>query len=147
MALGWRPSPSQQEDGMPDDQASAAPQRFTISRAEGAAFDPKGLRSFFAYRDLGIGEATGGRYHAHVIRAKEACLDGTGAHRHGLDFQMFYVLQGEVTFWYEGQGEFTFRPGDAVLQPPGIAHELKRCSADCELLEITSPAEFSTEPL
>ena len=130
---------------MPDAAIPETPQRFHVGRAEGAVFDPKGLRSFFAYRDLGIAEATAGRFHAHVIRAKEACRDGTGAHRHGLDFQMFYVLKGEVTFWYEGQGEFTFRPGDAVLQPPGIGHELKLCSADCELLEITSPAEFSTD--
>jgi len=131
---------------MPDDQGPADEQRFAVSRAEGAHFDPKGLRSFFAYRDLGIAAATGGRYHAQVIRAKEACLDGTGRHRHGLDFQMVYVLRGEVTFWYEGQGEVTFRPGDAVLQPPGIAHELLRCSADCELLEIVSPSEFATDP-
>ncbi len=125
---------------------AAAPQRFTVSRAEGAVFDPKGLRSFFTYRDLGIGAATGGAYHAQVIRAKEACAKGTGPHRHGLGFQMVYVLQGEVTFWYEGQGSFTFTAGDSVLQPPGIGHELTSCSADCELLEITSPAEFSTDP-
>ncbi|HKY95042.1 MAG TPA: cupin domain-containing protein [Kiloniellales bacterium] len=131
---------------MPDDQSPATPQRFTISRAEDAVFDPKGLRSFFAYRDLGIAAATGGQFHAHVIRAREACRDGTGRHRHGLAFQMFYVLRGEVSFWYEGKGEFTFRPGDAVLQPPGIAHELLRCSGDCEILEITSPADFATDP-
>jgi len=138
--------PLREELAMPDDQGPAQPQRFAVSRAEGAAFDPKGLRSFFAYRDLGIAAATGGGYHAHVIRAKEACVDGTGRHRHALDFQLVYVLRGEVTFWYEGQGEITFRPGDSVLQPPGIAHELLRCSADCELLEIVSPADFATDP-
>lgn len=130
---------------MPD-QTMPGPQQFTVSRADGAHFDPKGLRSFFAYRDLGIAGATGGAFHAQVIRAKEACTAGTGRHRHTLAFQFVYVLQGEVTFWYEGQGRVTFRPGDSVLQPPGIAHELESCSADCELLEITSPADFATDP-
>lgn len=131
---------------MPDTASPAAPQRFTVSRAADAVFDPKGLRSFFAYRDLGIAAATGGAFHAHVIRAKEACTAGTGPHRHTLAFQLVYVLQGEVTFWYEGQGTFTFKAGDSVLQPPGIAHELQSCSADCEILEIVSPAEFATAP-
>jgi len=130
---------------MPD-SAKTPSQQFVVSRAEGAHFDPKGLRSFFAYRDLGIAGATGGAFHAHVIRAKEACTAGTGAHRHTLGFQMVYVLRGEVTFWYEGQGTMTFKAGDSVLQPPGIAHELKSCSADCEILEIVSPAEFATDP-
>ena len=118
--------------------------RFMVQHAADATFDPRGLRSFFEYRDLGIDEATGGRYHAQVIRAREACTDGTGRHTHTLDFQMVYVLAGEVTFYYEGEGEVVLRAGDCVHQPPGIVHELLRCSQDCELLEITSPAEFKT---
>ena len=38
-------------------------------------------------------------------------------------------------------------PGDSVLQPPGIVHNLLECSEDCELIEITSPAEFDTYPV
>ena len=118
--------------------------KFSVRRAQDAQFDPKGLRSFFEYRDLGIGEATGGRFHAQVIRASKPCADGTGRHKHGLDFQMVYVLAGEVTFYYEGEGEVLLKAGDCVHQPPGIVHELLRCSEDCELLEITSPEDFST---
>lgn len=44
-------------------------QAFTVSHAEGGAFAGGGLRAFFEYRDLGIAEATGGRFGAHVIRA------------------------------------------------------------------------------
>lgn len=117
---------------------------FCFAPAAEAAFEP-GLRGFFEYRDLSIGDATGGRYHAHVIRATEATGAGTGRHRHGLDFQMVYILKGTATFWYEGQGEVTMRPGDCVHQPPGIVHELISCSGDLEMLEITSPAEFTTE--
>lgn len=119
-------------------------QKFCVSLRGESGFKGGGLREFFEYRDLGIGAATAGRYHAQVIRAREATTSGTGRHRHALDFQMVYVLKGTVTFWYEGEGEFDFGPGDSVLQPPGIRHELTRCSDDMELLEITSPAEFAT---
>ena len=125
---------------------SDAAQKFAHSRGEEAVFEGEGLRSFFEYRDLGIAEATGGRYHAQVIRAKTATTEGTGPHRHTLDFQMVYVIKGWARFDYEGQGEVLLKPGDCVLQPPGIRHELTACSEDMELVEITSPAEFGTEP-
>jgi mannose-6-phosphate isomerase-like protein (cupin superfamily) len=118
---------------------------FSISCARDGGFESGGLRSFFEYRDLGIRGATGGAFGAHVIRAREACSDGTGRHRHALGFQMFYVLKGTVRFWYEGQGTFDLEQGDCVYQPPGITHELQTCSDDCEILEITMPAEFETD--
>ncbi len=120
-------------------------QTFNVSYAKDAEFKGDGPRAFFEYRDLGMGAATGGRYHAQVIRARESCA-GTGAHTHDLDFQMVYVLKGWVRFDYEGQGEVRLGPGDSVLQPPGIVHNLLECSEDCELIEITSPAEFGTHP-
>ena len=117
---------------------------FCVSLAREASFKKGGLRSFFAYRDLGIKAATGGRVGAHVIRAMRPCGEGTGRHRHRLDFQLVYVLKGRAKFWYEGQGEITLGPGDCVHQPPGIAHELTEGSADLEMLEITLPAQFAT---
>ena len=123
--------------------------RFQFSSAADADFKAEGLRPAFAYRDLGIAAATGGRHHAHVIRTAEVPRgDGPdeGAwHTHRLDFQMVYVLKGTVVFEYEGQGRITMRAGDAVHQPPGIRHRLISFSPDMELLEITSPAVFKTE--
>ena len=129
---------------MPDDATPAAPgPRTVIRHAEGAGFDT-GLRAFFAYRDLGIREATGGRFGAHVIRA----VPGTHAqpqwHTHALGFQMVYVLRGWVRFEYEDAGEVLLRPGDSVYQAPGIRHRELAHSDDLELLEITAPAEFET---
>tara|TARA_B100000676_G_scaffold245650_1_gene248164 strand:- start:128 stop:283 length:156 start_codon:yes stop_codon:yes gene_type:complete len=45
------------------------PQQFFTSSAADAKWT-QGLRKFFEYRDLGISEATGGAYNAHVIRVK-----------------------------------------------------------------------------
>jgi quercetin dioxygenase-like cupin family protein len=118
--------------------------RTTVSHVAEAVFET-GLRSFFAYRDLGVRQASGGAFGAHVIRA----VPGQGAapewHSHALGFQLVYVLRGWVTFTYEDIGTVTFHPGDSVLQPPGIRHVEVAHSEDLELLEITSPADFATQ--
>ena len=117
--------------------------RTTVSRADGATFEA-GLRGFFAYRDLGVREATSGAFGAHVIRA----VPGEGAkpewHCHELSFQLVLVLRGWVAFEYEDIGEVTLRPGDSVLQPPLVRHREVAHSDDLELLEVTSPAAFET---
>ena len=124
--------------------------KFCTSLERDAKYEP-GLRPFLEYRDLGLREATNGRFRAHVLRVKRgsdhSSLHTTGLHRHQLDFQMIFVLKGWIRFTYEGQGEKTFGPGDCCVQPPGIVHNELDCSDDLELLEITSPAEFRTEPL
>jgi quercetin dioxygenase-like cupin family protein len=117
---------------------------FSASHARNAVFRDGGLRSCFEYRDLGIGAATGGRVHAHVIRAKNGAEGGFGWHKHVLDFQMYYVLKGWVKFRYEGVGEVLSEAGSCVHQPPGIRHAEIAHSDDLELLEITLPAEFET---
>ncbi len=115
----------------------------TIRHAAGARFE-EGLRAFFAYRDLGIREATGGAFGAHVIRA----VPGEGAkpqwHTHDLGFQMVYVLKGWVRFEYEDIGAVELRAGDVAYQPPRIRHREIAHSDDVEMLEITAPAEFAT---
>jgi quercetin dioxygenase-like cupin family protein len=103
-----------------------------------------GLRAFFAYRDLGIAGASGGRVGAHVIRA----VPGEGAkphwHVHEVEFQMFVVLRGWAEFEYEDIGRVRVTAGSSVYQPPMIRHREIAHSDDVEILEITSPAEFVT---
>ena len=124
-------------------------QAFCVSHADGSGTFKSnftgGLRAFFEYRNLGVDDATQGKYSANVIRAVPGRDAEPAWHIHHLDFQMIYILQGWVTFEYEGQGEVTFRPGSAALQPPGIRHREIKHSDDLELIEITSPAEFKTE--
>jgi len=124
-------------------------QAFCVSHADGSGTFKSnftgGLRAFFEYRNLGVDDATQGKYSANVIRAVPGRHAEPAWHIHHLDFQMIYILQGWVTFEYEGQGEVTFRPGSAALQPSGIRHREIRHSDDLELIEITAPAEFKTE--
>jgi uncharacterized cupin superfamily protein len=133
---------------MPDDAPVAGPGlasggRTLVRHAEGAEFDA-GLRAFFAYRDLGMSEATGGSIGANVIRA----VPGTHAephwHWHEVTFQMVFILKGWVRFEYEDVGEVMLRPGDCVYQAPRVRHREIAHSDDLELVEITAPAEFET---
>jgi mannose-6-phosphate isomerase-like protein (cupin superfamily) len=126
---------------------SKTDQKFSTSFAKDAKYQD-GLRDFLEYRDLGVTDATGGQFHAHVMRVKDDAgefdLHTTGLHQHHLDFQMIYILKGWIRFTYEGRGEFTFGPGDCCMQPAGIVHNELDCSDDLELLEITSPANYKT---
>ena len=118
--------------------------KFSVLHAKDGEFAGGGLRPVFEYRDLGIRNATGGRYGAHVIRARRRLGHPMGVHHHTLDFQMVYILKGWAKFHYEGEGEFVVRKGDCIHQPPGIHHDLLDYSRDLEMLEITTPAEFAT---
>ncbi|MEP4197566.1 MAG: cupin domain-containing protein [Aliishimia sp.] len=120
-------------------------QAFTIAHADAGHFAGQGLRPFFEYRQLGISEATKGKFGAHVIRAVPGMESPATWHTHDLDFQMVYVTKGWVVFEYEGEGEHILREGSCVLQPPGILHREVRHSDDLELIEVVSPADFSTK--
>ena len=73
------------------------PSQFAVSHARDAVFE-RGLRAFFAYRDLGIRQATGGRVVAHVIRAAEGGAFSSQPHLHRTSFQLVYVLKGWIAF-------------------------------------------------
>ena len=123
-------------------------QKLSIVHLEDSAFVGDGLRKCFEYRDLGIKEATGGTYHAHVIKAVDQEEDGIGLHRHNeIEFQMVYILRGWMRFWYEGEGEVVAKEGTCILQPPAAKHDVLEWADDLELLEITSPSEFTSEAL
>lgn len=117
---------------------------FTITHADSGTFEGAGLRPFFEYRQLGIDTATDGKFGANVIRAVPGMESPGTWHSHDLEFQMVYVTKGWVVFEYEGQGEHVLRAGSCVLQPAGIVHRELRHSDDLELIEITSPATFTT---
>jgi mannose-6-phosphate isomerase-like protein (cupin superfamily) len=119
-------------------------QTFVFSRAADAEFKP-GFRSYFEDRDLGVREASGGRFSAEIHRACAPCPGkGSGVHRHTVQFQFNYVLKGWFRVWLEGEGEFTFHAGDSWLQPPGIRHDVLGFSEDLQVLEIVSPGVFET---
>ena len=132
---------------MPEAKTQDLPAGFSVCHLSDSPFVAKGLRAFFEYRDLGIKEATGGRFGAHVIRARPGTEALPQWHTHELQFQMVYVTRGWIAFEYEGVGEVRLEAGSCVHQPPGIRHRELAHSDDLELIEITLPAEFGTTTL
>ena len=119
-------------------------QKFAFSRGAEARYKP-GFRPYFQDRDLGVKQATGGRFTAEVHRACAPCpQEGSGVHSHSVDFQFNYVLKGWIRVWIDGAGEFTFSAGDTWTQPPAIRHDVRGFSDDFEVLEIVSPGVFET---
>ena len=45
------------------------------------------------------------------------------------------------------KGDVIAQEGTCILQPPAIERDVLEWSDDLELLEVTSPADFSSEPL
>jgi mannose-6-phosphate isomerase-like protein (cupin superfamily) len=125
----------------------AKKQQFSHQEGATAEFVKDGLRSYFEYRDLGIKDASGGDFIAHVVRAREGHSATGKWHLHECTFQMYYVLKGWARFEYEGHGVYVVKEGDCVLQPAGIRHREIEHSEDLEILEIVSPADFATRAL
>jgi mannose-6-phosphate isomerase-like protein (cupin superfamily) len=117
--------------------------RFCLSRAADAHFEPMhGYRDWLKIRDLGLSDATHGKYDAWVTRAND--LGGsTGRHYHNYDFQIMYVTRGWVKMYYEGEGEFVLSAGDFVYHPSGHVHDFMEYSEDIEIFELASPADHS----
>jgi hypothetical protein len=124
-------------------------QRIAINHLREGDFKTDGLRTYAAYRDLGIAEATHGLARAHVIRMLPPCnpLEVSKLHTHAVDFQMIYVLKGWVKSYLEGVGETLMKEGSCWTQPPRIKHMILDYSDDVELLEVILPADFKTVEL
>jgi uncharacterized RmlC-like cupin family protein len=123
--------------------------KFVASHFAPDAFKADGLRTYAHYRDLGIKDATGGMALAHVVRFVGACDPKVVSknHTHQCDFQMIYVLKGQITTEIAGHGKHLMNAGDSWLQPPGIVHKVLDYSDGCEVLEIVLPADFKTVEL
>ena len=139
-------SQSDTESGRSDLDPAFGRGKFQVSHASDSVFE-EGLRDYFAYRDLGMVAATGGKLRAHVIRPTGPCEKPGDLHYHNLDFQMVYVLKGWARVHFEGVGEVRFEEGSCMYQEPGLQHRVLEYSDDYTVIEITIPADFETVTL
>ena len=105
---------------------------------------PAAGRAGMVYRDLLPGRLDGQLIASHIR------IPGGGpvpdyVHFHDIRFQMIFCHAGWVKVAYEDQGEpFVMRPGDCVLQPPGIRHRVLESGDGLEVVELGAPAEHDT---
>ena len=101
-------------------------------------------RAGMQYRDL-IPSRLGGRFIASHIAIPGGGPVPDYVHHHDIRFQLIFCHAGWVEVVYEDQGDpFVMRPGDCVIQPPGIRHRVLASGDDLEVVEIGCPAEHDT---
>ena len=121
--------------------------KIVISRAEGAAWTTKGLRAFLEYRDLGLAEATQGRFGATIGRAIRRYEPGSGAprHTHDVGFHVIFVMRGWFRSEFEGLGEVTLHAGDCLSYEGEIPQQHIEYSDDFQVMQIAMPADYTTK--
>ena len=117
-----------------------------LSRGSDDKWENKGLRSFLEYRNLGIEEATDGKFGGSIARALHAkkATDHAALHYHTLGFHLTMVLRGWMRTYYDGLGEVILKAGDCVTYTGEVVQSHTEHSEDFEVLQITMPAEFPT---
>ena len=127
------PEPSTQVDALSfETRVYHSPVTFQVGRAG------------MLYRDLAP-DRLGGHWIASQIRIPEGGPVADRVHAHEVEFQLIHCLAGWVEVVYEGQGApLMMRPGDGVLQPPGIRHRVLSASDGLEVFELTGPSVHTT---
>jgi mannose-6-phosphate isomerase-like protein (cupin superfamily) len=123
------------------------PQDFMVQHLKSGKFKT-GLRSYAAYRDLGVHQATDGAVQAHVIRLLGACDPDVVSirHLHGVQFQFLYMLKGWMIGEYNGR-RVKMEEGSCWIQPNSIPHTVLDYSENCEMIELILPGDFKTVEL
>ncbi|MEM6462609.1 MAG: cupin domain-containing protein [Pseudomonadota bacterium] len=116
--------------------------RFVFDKVAEAVWKPWRIPGFEA-RDTGIGAATAGVAGVQVARP----LNGHTPPRtsHNTDIHFTFVMEGALTLCADGEEPYEIIAGDAFVLPPHLKVAYRDCTEDCELLEITLPADFETD--
>ena len=104
-----------------------------------------GRRAWVKYRELGVTAASGKAMRAQVIKAEEGENQPTGWHMHRCDMQFLFGLRGAIHIAFSPDHVVTLGPGDAMMIPGGVIHQELGQPTGAEVLEVTVPAEITTE--
>jgi len=108
--------------------------RHIAAEADWSAWRAQG----FAYRDLGIEQATDGLAGARVVRAETPqAIGGTAVHDG--EFLFFFVMAGTACLTAGSSGPAALSPCDALVVPAGMPHGFSDASADFGFLEVSLP--------
>ncbi|GIH25842.1 cupin [Acrocarpospora phusangensis] len=110
-------------------------QPFILSPKEGKAIWHMGVLMHFK----AVGEDTGGAF--WLAEATAAMGAGPPMHVHAHEDELWYVLDGEVSF-YVGDDVATVGPGSVVYGPRNVAHTFKVESPTARFLGMATPAGF-----
>ena len=134
---------------MPDDVVTTLGQAGTMKVGYASEKKPvmtAGRHDFFAYRDLGIKDASNGQMRGQVMKAITGMTQPTGWHYHTCEGQFVYALKGWVELEFASGETLRLERGDSVFIPGGLPHNELRTSDDVEILEVSIPGELGTVP-
>lgn len=121
-------------------------QRFVFHDASEATYGAWRMAGW-EQRDTGIETATNGLAGVRVARPASPG-DGTItaiAHTDGgqWEFELLVCLQGSVEFRVDGEAPVHLVDGSSVAIPGGTGYDLANPTHDCQLLDVTLPAEIA----
>ena len=116
----------------------------TVSRKSTPEYST-GRRAFFKYREMGVGEASGGKFRVQVMSTEKGLSEPTGWHYHVCEGQFVFMLRGWVDLVFENGDEIRVGEGDSVYIPGGLRHNETATSDTFELIEVSVPADLRTE--
>lgn len=114
-------------------------QRFVRHVAAGSAVLPWRVPGW-EHRETGVAAATDGLAGVRVAHPSDTDVAPTWID-HDHELLLFVVLRGTVTFEADGRRAEPLRDGSAVAVPGGTRYRLVAPSDDCELLDVTLPAD------
>ncbi len=101
-------------------------------------------RAGMRYRDL-IPDRYGGAYIASHIHVPDGGPVPDYVHHHDIVHQLIFCHRGWAKVVYQDQGPpLTMEPGDCILQPPGIRHQVLETSPEFYVVEVGCPAAHRT---
>ena len=104
-----------------------------------------GRRAFFKYREMGVSDASGGKFRVQVMSAEKGLTEPTGWHYHVCEGQFIFMLSGWVDLVFENGDEIRIGEGDSAYIPGGLRHNETATSDTFELIEVSVPADLRTE--
>ncbi len=116
-------------------------QPFNFHKSAGADWIPWRIDGF-EMRDTGIGVATNDLVSVVVVRPSGKPIEIRA--RHDTELLFNFVLEGSISLDCPGEKHWDLVAGDSYVIPADMSYTLSAFSADLEILEITSPADFKT---
>lgn len=117
-------------------------QRFVHNVGAASAWGAARLPGFVS-RDTTISTNTKGVAGVNVLRPGSG---EAGWATHDADILFTFVMAGEMTLQGEGKDDYRLSTGDAFVIPPGLRTRYASPSPDLELLEVSLPGRFQTDP-
>jgi quercetin dioxygenase-like cupin family protein len=112
---------------------------FALTAGEGRTPQPLNILGTDVFVKLANADSGGA---VAIFTHAVAPMSGPPLHRHSLEDEWFYVLDGEITLEVDGE-RIAVRRGGSAFAPRGTAHTFQNFgSAPAEILAVVTPGRF-----